>query len=118
MFKTEKQLENAILEYLTVRHIFAWKNQTTGVYDVKKGVFRKSYNQFHKNGIPDIIGFHKEKTFFIEVKRPLVRPRAFDALYKALSDDQKDFYLNAKKRNIPILIADNLDSVFDFIGQL
>ena len=68
---SEKEIENSILAYLqALPGCFAWKNQSTGVYDPTKGIFRKSKNKFHLNGVSDIIGIYKGKFLAIEVKTP------------------------------------------------
>lgn len=52
---SEKEIENAIFEWLAFqRDIFAFKVNTVGVYDQRKGVFRKS-SKWVINGTPDII---------------------------------------------------------------
>ena len=68
---TEKQIESAILDYLNLkRHCFAFKVNTTGVYDPTKKVFRTNKGKHLHNGTSDIIGVYKGRFFAIEVKRP------------------------------------------------
>lgn len=43
----------ACMDYLEVRRITAWRNNTTGIYDEKAKRFRKNAG---RNGIADIIG--------------------------------------------------------------
>jgi len=65
----EKEIENNILAFLV--HIPGgkfWKNQSGGIYDSSKRVFRKSYNKFHINGVSDILGVVKGRLICIEVK--------------------------------------------------
>jgi hypothetical protein len=52
----EKIIENAILTYLFYKKIFAWKNQSVGVFDPVRKIYRKSSNKFHINGVSDILG--------------------------------------------------------------
>jgi penicillin-binding protein-related factor A (putative recombinase) len=67
--QSEKEIENAILEYLSLqRDVFAWKVNTVGVFDPVKAVFRKSKNRFHMNGVADILGIFMGKPLAIEVK--------------------------------------------------
>lgn len=66
---TEKQIENAILDYLKLRRIFAWKNETTGIYDPKKKVFRKKKSKHHMTGQSDILGIFCGRFLAIEVKK-------------------------------------------------
>ena len=64
----ERDIQRAILQYLKLRKIFAWRNQTTGIYDQKRKTFRA--NQTMK-GVPDILGILPGGRFLgIEVKRP------------------------------------------------
>lgn len=73
---TEKQIENSILDYLSlIPNCFAWKNQTTGLYDPTKKVFRKSHSKHLINGVSDILGIYQGKMLAIEVKRPSNKKR-------------------------------------------
>jgi len=72
----EKDVENSILEYLAYRGIFAWKNQSVGIWDAKKKIYRKSNNKYHVNGVSDILGvLPNGKVLCIEVKSPSNRDR-------------------------------------------
>lgn len=52
---TEKEIENAILEYLSYQSgVFAFKVNTMGVYDQRGGFYRK-LSKYVKPGTPDII---------------------------------------------------------------
>lgn len=82
---TEKEIETEILIYLnSLRNCFAWKNNSTGIYDPVKKIFRKSKNRFAINGVADIIGIYKAYPLFIECKTP--------ATIKRVSKDQ-DYFL-------------------------
>jgi hypothetical protein len=65
---SEKQIENEILVFLELSGAFAWKNQTTGIYDPKIKAFRRKMNRFHLNGVADILGIWQGKPLAIEVK--------------------------------------------------
>lgn len=53
MTKTRtNEITQAILEFLLRGGVFVWRNNTTGVFDVKRGIFRPA----PKSGAPDIIG--------------------------------------------------------------
>lgn len=67
---TEKQIENNILCFLEFVGIYAWKNQSVGIYDPVKKIYRKSNNRFHKKGVADILGIIDGKFLAIEVKTP------------------------------------------------
>lgn len=68
---TEKQLETSILEYLnTLPGVFAFKVQTTGIFDPTRKVFRTIKNKHLHRGTSDILGLKDGKFFAIEVKLP------------------------------------------------
>lgn len=64
----EKTIENSILNFLKHIGVFCWKNQTTGVFDPTKKVFRKSSNPHHIKGVADILGCIEGRMIAIEVK--------------------------------------------------
>ena len=49
----EGSVVRAVLDYLAIRGIVAWRNNTTGVYDPTRKAFRTNAG---RNGISDIIG--------------------------------------------------------------
>lgn len=66
---SEKEIENQILDWLKIHHIFAWKNQSVGVFDPTKKVFRMNRSPHHLKGVSDILGFLPNGKFLaIEVK--------------------------------------------------
>jgi len=68
----EKQIENQILQWMHLfpNKIFAWKNNTTGVFDPNKHVFR-TLTGFSITGVSDILGIIKPGHMVaIEVKTP------------------------------------------------
>ena len=64
----EKQIENEILNFLRILGIYCWKNQSVGVFDPVKKVYRKSRNRNHINGVSDILGIARGRFLAIEVK--------------------------------------------------
>lgn len=72
----EIQIEDRIFTFLNVIGAFAWKNRSIGVYDKKKGVFRKSNKPNHINGTSDIFLLFMGRFIAIEVKtqRGVVTP--------------------------------------------
>lgn len=66
----ESEIEDSILCWLGSIGVFAWKNQTAGYFDTKRGVFRKHKSKHALNGVSDILGIFPDGTFLaIEVKR-------------------------------------------------
>ena len=106
----EKEIENLILEWLNHSGKgFFWKNQSTGVYDPSKKVFRKSYNKYHIKGVSDILGVSKSGKFIaIEVKTPKTKNA------KSKSRKNQDFFLSIVNDMGGFgMIAWNLDMVID-----
>jgi hypothetical protein len=118
---TEKQIENQILTYLRNKGIFVWKNQSTGVFDPTKKVFRKSSNPHHISGVSDILGILKDGRFLaIEVKKPYiskktlkVKYRTQEELQKLASVDQVNFIEKIRLSNGVSFYADSLEVVED-----
>lgn len=71
----EKDIERSILEWLNlIDGCFAIKINTMGVYDQKKGVWRKNRNKHIHNGTSDILGTYRGRFFAIEVKYKYNKP--------------------------------------------
>lgn len=67
---TEKEIENSILEYLSLLSgCLCYKNNNVGVYDKTKGLFRKPMSKFIPKGVADIYGTIHGRTIYIEVKK-------------------------------------------------
>ena len=72
----EADIEHLILNYLnSLKDCVAWKNPTTGYFDVKRGIFRKQQSKFAINGVSDILGIYQGRMLAIEVKRPQNKER-------------------------------------------
>ena len=68
---SEKEIEKNILEYLSFNRVFAWKNNSVGIYDPIKKTFRKPVSKYLINGVADILGILPDGRFLaIEVKTP------------------------------------------------
>lgn len=71
----EKAIENQILRWLSISGIFAWKNQSVGIYDPIKKIYRRSNNPYHIKGVSDILGILPDGRFLaIEVKSKTGKP--------------------------------------------
>ena len=53
MSTPEGAVVRACLDYLALRGIVAWRNNTTGIYDKRRGAYRPSAG---RNGVADILG--------------------------------------------------------------
>jgi penicillin-binding protein-related factor A (putative recombinase) len=72
---TEKELESSILDYLnSLPEVFAFKVQTTGIYDPVRKIMRTIKNKHLHKGTSDIIGVKDGKFFALEVKLPKKNP--------------------------------------------
>ena len=68
---TEKQIENAILSFLaSIQGCKAWKNQTTGIFDPTKKVYRSLKGRYSGKGSADILACLGGWFIAIEVKKP------------------------------------------------
>ena len=63
------QLTQQILSHLFSIGCFAWRANTTGVWDYANALYRAS----PKKGVPDILGCYKGRFLGIEVKSPTDR---------------------------------------------
>ena len=93
----EKDLQNTILQYLQIRHIFAWR-QNSGA-----AKFDNHFVRFGIPGISDILGLIPPdgKFLAVEVKAPMGK----------LTPYQKDFLDRIKASGGCAIIARSLDDV-------
>lgn len=72
---SEKQIQNNILNFLNEIGLFCWQNDSIGVYDQAKKIYRKNRNIHHINGVADILGILPDgRILAIEVKTIKGRP--------------------------------------------
>ena len=77
MATLEKLLETRILDWLnSLSECFAFKINTTGIYDAKRKVWRKNNGRHIHNGTCDIFGVIDKQFFGIEVKAGYNKPSA------------------------------------------
>ena len=115
---TEKQIENQILTYLRNKRVFVWKNQSAGVFDQKKNIFRRSNNPHHIDGVSDILGLYEGRFLAIEVKRPSISRKTGQFIYrtqeelaKKASSGQVAFIDQINKSGGCAFLADSLEVV-------
>lgn len=83
VYTREKELIGSILEFLKLAGIKAWRNNTTGWYDVKTSKWRKF--AFSEPGASDILGYlHDGKILAFEIKT--VRDKASKEQIKFIND--------------------------------
>ena len=95
MRQLEKPIENQILNLLKLLGVYCWKNPSVGMYDKAKGVYRKSNNKHHINGVADIIGVISGRFLAIEVKSKT----------GTLSQDQKLFIMKVNEEGGVAFVA-------------
>lgn len=96
----EKQIEKSIIEYLGWRRIMAWKVESQGQYDEKRGGFRKKPKWFRK-GVADILGIYKSRPLAIEVKNQKGK----------LSKDQLNFLTEFRQNGGIAMVARSIEEV-------
>ena len=82
----ETEIERMVLDFLSYKRLFVWKNPSAGFFDTKKKIFRRHSSPFAINGTPDVFAMKRRKdgsalVIAIEVKTRLGR----------LSDAQIEF---------------------------
>lgn len=102
----EKSIENSILHWLNMSGIFAWKNQSVGIFDPVKKIYRKSNNPFHIKGVSDVLGILPDgKLLAIEVKSKTGKA----------SPEQLEFIEKIKKSGGVAFVARSLDEVIETV---
>jgi len=72
---TEKEIENDILKFLNMLPATkAWKNQSVGIFDPVKKVYRMNKGAFTAKGSSDILGICNGVMLCIEVKSAKGKP--------------------------------------------
>jgi len=66
---TEAEIQRQILDFLVHIGVFCWRNNSVGVYDPAKKVYRRRTSRHQINGVPDILGIMHGRFLAIEVKR-------------------------------------------------
>lgn len=103
---TEKQIENAILEYLYLTPGVYWKNNTVGIWDSAKRCYRKP-TKHTRSGVSDIIGLRNGRAIFIEVKTAKGR----------LSDKQKEFLSDVNNNGGLGFVARSVEDVRERLSK-
>jgi len=105
---SENEIKNQILQYLTARGIFAWRqNSGAFIYENNRQNHKRRFVRCGIPGISDIIGFYKSTTFFLEVKTPTGKP----------TKNQKLFLEQVNKNNQLGVIVRSLDDCIELFEQ-
>lgn len=115
---TEAQVQEQILSYLNSIGIYAWRNNSVGVYDPVRKVFRRPKSKYAINGVSDVLGILPDGRWLaIEVKKPCKNPRSDERLWNMASAEQKLFLENISKNKGLAFVADRLEIVIDKIKE-
>lgn len=93
----EGLVKKQICEYLTrfhSHHYFFWVQESVGIYDAKRGIYRKKNSPWQIRGVADICGVYSWSRFGTT---PLAVPLYFEVkapTSSRVSDDQKKFIKN------------------------
>lgn len=86
--RIEKAIETQILDWLNYQPgVFAFKVNTTGIWDSSRRIFRTIKNKHIHKGTADIIGIKNGKFFSIEVKSPAAAKKMGGKNYKLTEHD-------------------------------
>jgi hypothetical protein len=110
----EKVIEGHILQYLAFKKIFCWKVNSVGIWDEKKGLYRKARSKFIINGVSDILGIVNDGTgrmIAIECKTP-------ERKKSGLTDDQKIFLKHITDNGGIAFVASSIKDVQDKLKEL
>lgn len=99
MKSNEKAIQNAVLEYLSLKKVFHWRNNT-GALKTENGGFLR----FGTVGSPDVFVIHKGRIIGLEIKDKARQ-----------SDGQKEFEKAMKKAGGEYYIIRNIDEVMKII---
>lgn len=64
----ENAIKNEILAWLRSERCFAWPNDSVGIWDKTKQIYRRKNSIFFIRGVADILGIWKGKPLAIETK--------------------------------------------------
>lgn len=108
----EKDVQNEILQYLERIGIYAWKNDSVGIFDPRTRKFRKATSRFKRRGISDILGVANDgsgRIIGIEVKRPGSN---------RVTPEQKEFIAHIQAAQGIAFVAHSVDEVRTALAQV
>ena len=104
----ESLVKREIFNFLASLDIFAWNNQSVGIFDPTRKIFLKQNSPYSIKGTSDIFGFYLGKFFAIEVK----------AHNGVVSKEQKAFIEKVKKCGNFATVAYSVNDVKDLLAQI
>tara|TARA_R100000656_G_C3940553_1_gene126642 strand:+ start:428 stop:814 length:387 start_codon:yes stop_codon:yes gene_type:complete len=108
----EKTIETKILQFLNdIPNAFAFKIQTTGIFDPKTRRFRKIVNPFIWKGTSDVFCCFNSRMICFEIKRP--KPNKTYA-----TKEQKEFLAHIEESGGYGFVVRSVDEVKEIMGNL
>ena len=102
MKELEKDIQNAICEYLTIKKHYFWRTNNIPVFDPRKKVFHKM-PKYSIGGVSDLILLKNGVAYFLEVKR--LKPKTHQTA------DQKEFEKNVRSHGSIYKVVRSVDDV-------
>ena len=102
MICSENEVLKSICQYLTLKHIFFYRNNNTPTYDKKRKTYR-AMPKYSIKGVSDLVGIYKGKPLYIEVKK--LKPKTYP------SKEQKIFIKRVNEEGGLAFIARSIDDV-------
>jgi len=99
--QSEQQIQKSILDMLSLTGWYAYKQDSVGIYDPVKNLYRKS----NTAGKSDIIAIKKGTVLFVEVKSKIGKQ----------PPSQKEFERNIKEHGGHYLIARGFEDVQNYL---
>lgn len=102
----EIDIQRQCIDWLRVNGFMAWRNQSAGVFDATKRVYRAP-SKYQMSGASDCIAVKDGKVFFIEFKRPKSGK---------LSDSQIKFRDELISHGGIYVVIRSVDELMEFLG--
>lgn len=77
----EKEIQSSICEYLDLRNVFFWRQNTSPTFNQNAGMYQ-AMPKYALRGVPDIIVIKKGKFIGLECKRPGAKQSEHQLLFQ------------------------------------
>ena len=101
----EGQVKKSICDYLAAyrKDVFFWMNESVGIFDPTRKIFRKKNSRYQMKGVSDILGIWDGQPLAIEVKSATGR----------VSPDQKRFMERFQQEGGRAFVARSVEDVIE-----
>lgn len=107
----ESHIQNQILQYLSFKGIYCWRNNSVGVFDPIRKIYRKAKNGYLINGVSDILGIIPPQ--ISRSKAPIFIAIEVKSRKGKLSESQKIFIENINKNGGVGLVLRSIDEAIE-----